>query len=287
VATAKALRASKKSPPSEKCSHRIIFLHWNEAEGAERAATLRQHGVETLLLSPKPGETLRALNEAKPEALLIDHTRSASRSREVAEHLMKRRATRDLPLIFVYDPADAATNSRSGATPDKRERTQKQLPSAHFCTYGELPDKLETFLNTPASLVKVVPHEQAPLARKMGIKEGKRVSILDSPDGFVDQFSEFDVSEEFRRDTDHAIIFANTMDQLEHRVFQAERYLSASGGIGIVWRKKASGQHSEVSGSAIRPWAIDLGWIDYKIFSVDATWSGMLFGRSRKARKGS
>jgi hypothetical protein len=285
VATAKAARASKKSPPSDKWSRPIVFLHWNEAEGAERAATLRKHGIETLLLTPKPGETLRAINQAQPQALLMDHTRSASRSREVGEHLMKRKATRDLPFIFVYDPEDAKTNTRSGALPDKIERTRKLLPGAHFCTYGELPSKLGKFLSTPASLVKVVPHEEAPLARKLGIKEGKRVSILDAPDGFADQFSDFDVVEEFRRETDLAIIFANTMDQLEHRVFQAERYLSATGGLGIVWRKKASGQHSELSGNAIRPWAIELGWVDYKICSVDATWSGMLFGRSRKARK--
>jgi hypothetical protein len=57
------------------------------------------------------------------------------------------------------------------------------------------------------------------------------------------------------------------------------RNLAATTRLWILWRKKGARGHEGVTERLIRETGIDLGLVDYKICSVDKTWSAMLFAR--------
>ncbi len=56
------------------------------------------------------------------------------------------------------------------------------------------------------------------------------------------------------------------------------------GPIWIVWPKKTSHAASDLSQQSVREVGLAAGLVDYKICSLDSTWSGLLFTR-RKSRK--
>lgn len=49
----------------------------------------------------------------------------------------------------------------------------------------------------------------------------------------------------------------------------------------LIWPKKASGVKSDLDGNVVRATGLSGGWVDFKICSVDATWSGLAFKRRR------
>ena len=54
------------------------------------------------------------------------------------------------------------------------------------------------------------------------------------------------------------------------------------GGIWIIWPKKASGVTSDLTQNGVRRIGLDSGLVDYKIASIDQTWSGLKFAIRRK-----
>jgi hypothetical protein len=49
------------------------------------------------------------------------------------------------------------------------------------------------------------------------------------------------------------------------------------GGLWIAWPKKASGVASDLSQTAVRKVGLASGLVDYKVCSIDTTWSGLKF----------
>jgi hypothetical protein len=53
------------------------------------------------------------------------------------------------------------------------------------------------------------------------------------------------------------------------------------GGLWIAWPKKASGAVSDLSQAMVRQAGLDAGLVDFKVCSMDATWSGLRFTRRK------
>ena len=51
--------------------------------------------------------------------------------------------------------------------------------------------------------------------------------------------------------------------------------------VWMIWRKKASGVKSDLNGNVIRDTGLASGWVDFKVCSIDDTWSGLAFKRRR------
>jgi hypothetical protein len=52
--------------------------------------------------------------------------------------------------------------------------------------------------------------------------------------------------------------------------------------VWIIWPKRASGIKTDVDANVVRNTGLAAGWVDYKVCSVDDTWSAYAFKR-RKA----
>ncbi|HYE87287.1 MAG TPA: hypothetical protein VEA16_13090, partial [Vicinamibacterales bacterium] len=49
----------------------------------------------------------------------------------------------------------------------------------------------------------------------------------------------------------------------------------------LAWPKKASGVKSDLDGNSVRHSGLAAGWVDFKVCSLDDTWSGLAFKRRR------
>lgn len=255
---------------------RIRLIHWNAAEAAERAARLPNAEFE-VDHAPLDTAGLRALRANPPDALLIDLGRLPSHGRDVGVAMRQTKATRGLPLVFVDgDPA-------------KVELVRQLLPDAVYTDWANVQLALrDAIANPPANPVApasgLAGYSGTPLPRKLGIKPGFAVALPGAPDDFETTLGELPEDVVFRRRAqgrcDLIVWFVGSRRELRQRV---QRYgqRAGPGGLWICWPKKASGVKSDLSERVVRETGLASGLVDYKIASIDQTWSGLRFTRRR------
>ena len=123
----------------------------------------------------------------------------------------------------------------------------------------------------------------ASLARKLGIRPGTAVALLDAPEGFERQLDPLPAEVEIRRGSrgraSLVLLFAASMRHLRKRFAAAARLLEHGGSVWIAWPKKTSGVPTDLGEAAVRSFGLAAGFVDYKICAIDETWSGLLFTR--------
>ena len=257
---------------------RIRLIHWNATEAAERAARLAQ-GCLKVEHAPLDPSGLRALRADPPDAVVIDLSRLPSHGRDLGAALRQTKATRGIPLVFV------------DGNPAKVARVRELLPDAAFTDWCGIHGALALALAHPPA-DPVVPasslagYSGTPLPRKLGIKAGYAVALLTAPDDFEQTLGELPPEVTLRRRAqgrcDLIVWFVGSRRDLKRRV---ARYgaRAGAGGLWICWPKKASGVVSDLSERVVRETGLAQGLVDYKIASIDRTWSGLRFTR-RKSR---
>jgi hypothetical protein len=124
-----------------------------------------------------------------------------------------------------------------------------------------------------------------PLPRKLGVKPGAHILLLDAPEGFEETLGALPADVELRRGLrgrgpfDVIVLFAPDAAALERRLAPAIARLAVAGGLWIAWPKKASGIATDLSDGAVRARGLATGLVDNKVCAVDATWSGLRFVR--------
>jgi hypothetical protein len=220
-------------------------------------------------------ESLKALDGKPPAAIIIDLTRLPSHGREVALALRQRKSTRHIPLVFAEgDPA-------------KVKKIRELLPDATFTTWGRMRGALRHAIAHPPA-APVVPasvlagYSGTPLPKKLGIKPGMTVALVDAPRGFyMEGLPEgARLVEDGLEQATLAIWFLRSVADL-HREISRMRAWSVRGPLWMVWPKKTSRLAGDLSEREVREMGMDAGLVDYKVCAVDETWSGLLF-RLRK-----
>ena len=131
-----------------------------------------------------------------------------------------------------------------------------------------------------------------PLVKKLGIKEGSRVALVNAPKEFQSELKELPGGVQFLKPTTKSldiILFFVLSERTLARDFGklAER-LTANGMIWIAWPKKSSGVATDLSFERVQRIGLDAGLVDVKICAVDETWSGLKFVyrlKDRSSRK--
>jgi len=225
------------------------------------------------------------LRENPPSAVIIDRSRAPSQGRDLALGLRKAKATRYVPLVFV------------GGDPAKVARIKELLPDAMYTTWEEIEVSLEQAIAHPPA-DPVVPdsvfaaYAGTPLPKKLGIKVNSAVALVGAPKEFEDTFGELPEGVVIRRETDErpdvapdlAMWFTRSRNELESRV-EAMGAFAEKGGLWIVWPKKSSGVASDLSQAAVRKVGLAAGLVDFKVCSIDETWSGLRFTRRKRKAK--
>jgi hypothetical protein len=133
-------------------------------------------------------------------------------------------------------------------------------------------------------------YSATPLARKLGIKPGHLIALLDAPSGFPDLLepmpdaTKMVDSLEASGPFDVVIGFTTRRDALERWVTDVRPVLAPAGGFWVAWPKKASKVPTEVTEDTVREIALPTGLVDNKVCAIDETWSGLRLVIRRELR---
>jgi len=123
----------------------------------------------------------------------------------------------------------------------------------------------------------VAGYSGTPLQKKLGMKPGHRVSFVQAPAGFADQFSDVEVLAQLRRPLDVIVLFATSQRDLMRRLPAARRALVDDGGLWVAWPKKASGVSTDLDENLLRDLILSDVLVDNKVCAIDESWSGLRF----------
>ena len=118
-----------------------------------------------------------------------------------------------------------------------------------------------------------------PLPRKLGIKEGARVALVDAPDSFESTLGALPdgvtVRPRARGPVDVVVFFTTSRAKLERRIETLLSALDPAGRLWVAWPKRASGVPTDVTEDVVREIALAHRLVDNKVAAVDETWSGL------------
>ncbi len=116
-----------------------------------------------------------------------------------------------------------------------------------------------------------------PLAKKLGIKPGHTVAVLDEPDGFRSWLEphEAKLRKSLGRDPDIVMAFATRRVILERRIDSGSKAIFPDAALWVAWPKKASKVPTDITEDVVREIALPLGLVDVKVCAVSDVWSGL------------
>lgn len=121
-----------------------------------------------------------------------------------------------------------------------------------------------------------------PLPKKLGIKEGHVVGLLNAPNHFHFDLGDLPDNVDVLRDSDPEaadvfIVFASHAAEAQRGFERAMTRIPADGSIWVAWPKKASGVETDLDGNLVRELFLETGMVDNKVCAIDETWSGLRF----------
>lgn len=125
----------------------------------------------------------------------------------------------------------------------------------------------------------VAGYSGTPLSKKLGIKPGSKVHLLEAPprhrnlltplpEGvtFVSRLSET---------TDLIHYFTTRKAQLKKKLPAIRKKMRADATVWVSWPKKAADVATDLTEDAVRDLALPLGLVDVKVCAIDDVWSGL------------
>jgi hypothetical protein len=248
------------------------LIHWKPAEAEELVKLLRAVGFE-VDYEAFSNKVMQADRQSPPAAIVIDITRLPSQGRDVGIAYRTYKGSRLTPIVFV------------GGKLDKVAAIRKILPDATFSNWSEIQDALNLAISQPPK-DPVVPDSRmqgyagTPLPKKLGIAENAVVALIGAPDDFETTLGELASGVRLRKsargNSDLTLWFITTQKELHQRI-EKMGMRAGGGGLWIIWPKKASKLKSDLTQNIVRQTGLDSGLVDFKICSVDETWSGLRF----------
>ena len=253
----------------------VRLVHWNEDEGLERQKQLEAFGFDAAFDFGDGVFAMRQIRASLPDAVVIDLSRMPSHGREVAHGLRSAKGTRHVPIVFV------------DGEPEKVARTKRLFPDAVYTTWARIKSALPKAIATRPANPIVPDHNTAwakPVVEKLGVKPGFKVALLGAPAGLADTLKPWPAKVRLTARPEPAadlfLCFARAQHELDARLLSVTSIASRQT-LWLSWPKKASTVKSDLDGNIVRETGLRAGWVDFKVCSIDATWSGLAFKRRK------
>lgn len=111
-----------------------------------------------------------------------------------------------------------------------------------------------------------------PLAKKLGIKPGHRVLLLNAPAGFT---LDAPVVTRATGLANVILSFHTERRELEKRLPVLRAKMEQDAGLWIAWPKKASKRPTDITEDVVREIALRNRLVDNKVAAIDDVWSGL------------
>jgi hypothetical protein len=126
----------------------------------------------------------------------------------------------------------------------------------------------------------VAGYSGTPLPKKLGIKEGHRLTLLGAPADFLDTLGELPPGVQIAKKigkapSDVIVAFVKSKADFLAVFPKAQDNLQKTGGLWFAWPKKSSGVKTDLTEDVIRDHALAAGLVDNKVCAIDETWSGL------------
>jgi CheY-like chemotaxis protein len=255
----------------------VSLVHWNATEAKQKALILESAGYE-VDYEPSAPQMLKKMRNNPPAVVVIDLSRLPSQGRDMAINIRHAKATRNIPTVFVEGDEQ------------KVNQVKTHVPDALYTDYKQIQTALKEAIAHPPKVTTIPktifePYQHAPLSKKLGIKPNITLTPIDPPKDFTKTLGELPrsvrIQEQLSEKSDLIILFAETPKDLQNRMAKIVVELSPKGKLWIAWRKKASEIATRVTQPTVRKAGLALGLVDYKVCSIDTTWTGLLFTRRR------
>jgi len=127
-----------------------------------------------------------------------------------------------------------------------------------------------------------------PLPKKLGIKPGFRVFILDAPAevraGLKSELAACEMAGDGKTPLDLGMVFTKSKTQLAKGFPRIAKPLAPAGMLWVSWPKKSSGVATDLDENIVREIGLAAGLVDVKVCAVTDIWSGLKFVRRVKDR---
>ena len=256
---------------------RLHLVHWDAPEGRRHQRALEALGHEVVYLDELTGTPLvRALRAGGVDLIILDLSRRPSHAREIAMSLRSRTTTRHIPLLFV------------DGEPEKVAAIRAVLPDAAYTTWGRMRTAIPAAIRTAPAAPFVPPdalYAGRTLVQKLGIAAGERVAVVAAPPGFAATLGALPAKATLTASVDatagRVLWFLRSRAELQLAVARLVASLDRRVA-WLIWPKKASGVTTDLDGNVVREAGLAGGLVDFKVCSVDATWSGLAFKRKTR-----
>jgi CheY-like chemotaxis protein len=256
---------------------RILLVHWNAREARERAQALKNLGHQATVLSNSDKPALDRVRASPPDLFLIDLNRLPSHGREVGGYFRRVKSTRHVPILFVDGDSERVTRARN------------LIPDAHFAKWADvrsaIPKAIRRTQATPVVPGTMAGYSGTPLPKKLGIREGCAVVLVNPPEMFERKLEPLPEGAEVVEEPTCArvaLLFVTSQVELARNFRVLAKALPEKTAFWIAWPKKASRAKTDLTENVIREFALGADWVDYKVCAIDETWSGLCFARRKK-----
>lgn len=121
-----------------------------------------------------------------------------------------------------------------------------------------------------------------PLVKKLGIKEGFRIGLVDAPKGFRRELVDLPgavtiFTERPAKPLDLILLFVKSEATLRKQLPKLMRKLTMNGMLWVAWPKKSSGVSTDLAFDNVQRCGLSAGLVDVKICAVNDIWSGLKF----------
>ena len=123
-------------------------------------------------------------------------------------------------------------------------------------------------------------YSDTPLIKKLGIKEGMKISIIGAEDDFwndIGELPETDLKEKPVKGMDFILYFSDSKKEYEKNFLKFKKRLVSNGILWIGWPKKASKVPTDLDDCVIRDFGLANGLVDVKVCAITEKWSGLKF----------
>ena len=119
------------------------------------------------------------------------------------------------------------------------------------------------------------------LTKKLGIKEGSRVLLVNAPKGFELELGKLPADARFvnraSKAVDLILLFTKSQSALNNEFAKMAAKIAPNGTLWIAWPKKSSGVSTDLSFNNVQRIGLDAGLVDVKICAINDVWSGLKF----------
>lgn len=126
-----------------------------------------------------------------------------------------------------------------------------------------------------------------PLARKLGLRPGLRVCLLQEPERFrdlLDDAAELDIATTLEGRFDYLQFFTDSRAELEARFATLAGHVAEGGMLWVSWPKQSSPLAGDLTENGVRAIGLRTEFVDVKVCAVDRDWSALKFLRRRRHR---